>query len=205
MKKFLALLLAVMMIASMSITAFAADDDDSTGLMYGDNQSVNTSDSTVLVNFDGSVPTDTVYYVNVTWKALDFTYSFVQGVTWDPVNHVYQPKDGQIGSWKWFDGTDTKTGDASGVTLDDAITVVNHSNASVYIVAGFGATNPSAAMTSNGVTATIVEGITSREIVTAEGTIATEAPEITYDLTVGGTPTTDSGFELGTITVTISN
>ena len=199
MKKFLALLLAVMMIASMSLTAFAADNE---GLLYDSNGN-NKSTSNVTIAMDGSVPTDEVYYVNVSWKALSFTYSFVAGVTWDPLTHQYvAANDAPIGSWKWTDNTSTVTGNAAGVELEKAITVTNHSNASVDVVAAFGS---DATMTTNGVTATIEEGVVVREIGTAEGTAVGNAPAITYDVVVNGAPTTDTGFELGTITVTVSS
>lgn len=220
MKKFLALILAMLMIASMSITAFAADDDDSTGLLYGTNGA--TSDSDVNVVISGDVPTGKVYYVNVSWKNLDFTYSFVQGVTWNPEAHQYEKAGSAVGAWNWYkSGVDANTegivenvdyvkGDANGVTLPKAITVTNHSNATVNVSAAFittdenGSQKTDAAMTTSGATATIVEGVALREIKTAEGTEYGSAPDITYSLTVGGTPSTDTGFKLGVITVTVA-
>ena len=205
MKKFLALLLAVMMIASMSVTAFAADylqwapgDDVQDG--NGGKNTTTKSTQDVYVKMQGNT-IESVYFVVVEWEALNFTYKFNTGVKWNPELHQYVNADNKttdVGDW-YVDVSENAQPDAK---IEEAIKVTNHSDATVIITAAFG---ESATMTTNAVTATVSGEAAGREIGSAEGkAFGDESLTITYDVSVSGTPTTKAEFELGTITVTFS-
>lgn len=188
MKKFLALLLAVMMIASMSITAFAAD-------LYYDptndsSNETNTTTGDVLVTVDGTANVTHTYYVVVTWKEMSFKYSFASGTTWDPENHQYVNANGTVGAWDKGE-------------VAQAITVTNHSDASVTADAKF---DTGDSKTTNNVTATVACESASETIGSAEGKAFNDSSlSITYKVSIDEkTPTTNDPFTLGTITVELS-
>lgn len=117
MKKFLTLLLALSLVACMSLSVSAATITDfSTGNP--------TSVSTVSINLKESTAGDAgiVYMVDVTWAGTNLEYTIQNGneaMVWDPVNHVYKLNDQAEevqGSWG-----------ESKVTA----TVVNHSNTAI--------------------------------------------------------------------------
>lgn len=205
MKKFISLLLCVLMIASMSVTAFAAGSDDLTdeGAVSGN------SSGDVNVTIGDGTTTKTIYYVVITWKSMDFNFQFdnSQTIVWDTTNHKYT----------YEDGTDL-TGTWSSTSVEDAITVVNHSNTEVAIEASFDGV---ASAETNGVTATVdlagkdANGADNTGIITiiksAEG-VGTDADSLleltaTYDVSVNESdvPTSINKFTVGTITVQISN
>ena len=212
MKKFLALLLAVMMIASMSITVFADNGSDSTpandlaaDLGGAEGDTLSKKDVTVIADgLSGTNKPDTVYHVVVTWASLDFTFKFDTALTdmvWDPVSHTYMAPDGadegtelDALTGKWANG------DATTETKANAVTVVNHSNATVNVNATVSKTEAT-----NGVlTKVALAENDSGELASAEGK-ALDAAEITcvYNVTVEGTPTIVTQFTVDTVTLTI--
>lgn len=82
MKKFLSLILAVMMIATMSTTVFAAGSDkiESDGGSTSINVSAVYSDSTTAAD---------VISVDVEWGDMQFTYNVAGTKTWNPATHEY--------------------------------------------------------------------------------------------------------------------
>lgn len=108
MTKLFSLLLAVMMIATMSVTAFAANVDDT-----------NTSDSkNVTANYVAGTSADAVYLVDIAWGSVMFTYTSASEGTWDPETHTY---DGATAAkWTCAEGA-------------NKIDVTNHSNAAVTV------------------------------------------------------------------------
>ena len=104
MKKLFTLLLAVLMIATMSVTAFAAETNNG------------TEDTTINVNaiYSDNVTTKDVISVDVAWGAMEFTYSVGGTKTWDPAKHEYI--------------TDTS---ASWSANGNTVTVTNHSNVAI--------------------------------------------------------------------------
>lgn len=102
MKKITALILSLVMVLSLTTTAFAAT------LGNPGNQDID-----VKAKYQSSATTATVYSVDVAWGAMEFTYTESGTRIWDPADHSY---------------TDTTTAwTASGNT----VTVTNHSNAPV--------------------------------------------------------------------------
>jgi hypothetical protein len=107
MKKFLALILALVMVFSLAGVAFAETIEDD----GKDGNYENQYNITVNVN-KGS----TVYFVQIKWGDLVFNYNGT--ATWDPDEHVYNHSEG--------------AGLAKNTTT---ITVINHSNAAVNTTA----------------------------------------------------------------------
>lgn len=104
MKKLFALLLAIMMMATLSVTAFADVTNKSEG-------SYNVPISGTYT--PGSSSGSTIS-VDIIWTEMNFAYTAASQGTWDPATHSYT--GGTAGSWS------ATTGD---------ITVKNHSNAAV--------------------------------------------------------------------------
>ena len=108
MKKLFAFILAVMMTATMSTTAFAATNE-------GGNTTIN-----VKGTYEGAQGAGDKISVDVAWEGMEFTYTEASEGTWDPTTHSY--KDTAAGSWSTNKGT---------------ITVTNHSNVAVTATLGF--------------------------------------------------------------------
>lgn len=184
MKKLFSVLIAMVLVVSMSVIVFAAGTP-----IENYASSDNTTSGTVVVKIgEESIEKITrVYSVNLEWDSLDFTYSFSEynGDSWDPATHTYGSVD--------YVGQNWDKNNAN-------IKVINHSNASVGVLATF--EDDATAKTVNGVTATL----SNNEFVlaTAEGTTLEEAPNDSVNLSIRGVPTKDQGFDVGTITVALS-
>lgn len=110
MKKIFSILLAVMMIAAMSVTAFAAE--------LPENATDDAKSKDVTANYVAGESVGTVYKVDIEWGSMEFTYTAASEGTWDPESHTY---DGATAaSWACVDGA-------------DKIEVTNHSNAAVVV------------------------------------------------------------------------
>lgn len=110
MKKITALILALTLVMSMSITAFA------TTIGTGD------QDIDVKGKYLDNSTTPTIYSVDVTWGAMEFTYTESGAMTWNPADHTY-----------------TDSTSAAWVANGNAVTVTNHSNAEVMASFAFNA------------------------------------------------------------------
>lgn len=108
MRKLFAILLAVAMMATMSMTAFAAENP-TTGL--ADNGFV-TIDIGATYNAGGTA--SEVVSVDVAWGEMKFTYTAASQGEWDPQTHTYGR--GTAAEWE-AEGND--------------ITVTNHSNTDI--------------------------------------------------------------------------
>ena len=106
MKKLTALLLAIMLVAAMPTTVFAASITTA-----GGSNSANVTGSYVA----GSAG-DTVYSVDVAWGSMAFTYTGASTGTWQPSTHTYS--SATAAGWSCADGA-------------NMITVTNHSNTAV--------------------------------------------------------------------------
>ena len=91
MKKFLSLLLALTMVLSLSITAFAADNDATvTSVTEGSNTASFDVTGTVTVNEEAYA--DIVYSVKVEWTVADLALEVnkAQPYTWNPTTLRYE-------------------------------------------------------------------------------------------------------------------
>lgn len=112
MKKIVSLILSVVMSMSLGISAFAADTTIPTG-----DQNID-----VEARYQDGTTTTTVYSVDVSWGAMQFTYTESGAMTWNPATHTYTSNT--TGGWS-----------ANGNT----VTVTNHSNAAVTASFAFSA------------------------------------------------------------------
>ena len=174
MKKLFATLLAVAMLASVSVTAFAAETN------HG------TQDTEITVNgsYVSGAAGSSVISVDIEWEAMNFTYSATSEGTWNPATHAY---DGQT-EGGWSDNT-------------PAITVTNHSNVAVNATLGFTADVTGVVGTFTEASGTANDNIL--ELATAEGTEVANAPTATANFGISGAAI-DANKTLGTITVTIA-
>lgn len=175
MKKLFATIIALAMVLSMSVTAFAAE-----GSVTGQGAGDKTID--VTAKYDKSTSTETVYNVDIKWDSMTFTYTESGTKVWNPATHTY---------------TTSKT---SGWDKTEAnVTVTNHSNASVDVsveYAPVAGTGVSGAVT-NG-SATLAAGVEGKPD-EADSMTATLTISGTPNSTV-----TEDGVKIGTITIKIS-
>ena len=173
MKKIVTILFALVLIPAMSITAFAATIENSSG----------SQDIDVSAKYVDSVSTPTKYSVDVTWGAMEFTYTVSGTKTWDPETHTYTASTQPA----WTAGGNT-------------ITVTNHSNTDITASFAF-----SALTAYNAVTGSFSS--TSLMLPTAEGKAVNDAV-LTGEtsLTLGVTLASDITVfaNVGTVIVTIS-
>ena len=156
MKKLFATLLAVAMLASMSVTAFAATNDG-------------TQDTEITVNgsfVSGTAGAETIS-VDVEWDAMDFTYTAPSQGAWDPTTHTY------VGATEggWSNNT-------------PAINVTNHSNVAVNATLDFTANVDGVVGTFTEASGTANDNILN--LATAEGTEVANAPTATANFGISG-------------------
>ncbi len=108
MKKFFIATLAFVLLASITVTAFAAETE-----LTDANKS---EEIDVNVNYQDGTQTPTVYSVDVVWDSMTFTYNASGTKVWDATTHSYM--DNTNGVWA-NDSAD--------------VTVTNHSNADVNV------------------------------------------------------------------------
>ena len=90
MKKLFTILLAVAMLTSMSVTAFAADDTVTTD--------GGSKDISVNAKYVDGASTPEVISADIEWGAMEFTYSMGGTKVWDAQNHQYTVTDA-TGGW----------------------------------------------------------------------------------------------------------
>ena len=173
MKKIITILLALVLITVISNAAFAATIESNSGSRNID----------VNAKYVDDVSVTTRYSVDVTWGAMEFTYTVSGTKTWDPQTHTYTASTQP--AWT-----------ASGNT----ITVTNHSNTDITASFAF-----SALTAYNTVTGSFSS--TSLMLPTAEGKAVDDAALTgKTSLTLGGTLASDITVftNVGTVIVTIS-
>lgn len=192
MKKLGALLMALVMVLSLSVTAFAADPADKTVMDLSDENKTASHD--VLGKVVGDDTTAKKYSVDVTWGSMVFTYDIGSNAAeWDPETHTYGSKTSGGNLWSVANAADAQ------------VTVTNHSNAAVNVAFAFSdaAYTTVTASLKNGDTNLVTSGAT---LATAENTLPAEAPSVTGTVSLtGSVPTTMAdNTKLFTLTVTLS-
>ena len=174
MKKFLSILLALVMALSLSVTAFAAENNGTSG-----------TDITVNGTYSpGTSTADETISVDIAWEAMNFTYTAPSQGTWNPATHAYE---GQTAGG-WSDNT-------------RAITVTNHSNVAVNATLAFNADVAGVVGTFTEASGTANDNIL--ELATAVDTEVSNAPTATANFGISGAAI-DADKALGTVTVTIA-
>lgn len=108
MKKMFSVLLVVVLMMSLSVTAFATN--------YTQAQDVS---SPVTATYVAGGAGGTVFSVDVEWSAMNFTYQAPKWAQWDAENHKYT--DAVSGGW----------------TGSGTVTITNHSNVALDVTPGY--------------------------------------------------------------------
>ena len=111
MKKLISLVLALALVLSLGMTAFAANVDTDGG----------TASTEVVANYSAGTAGGTVFSVDIEWSGMSFTYNGKSEPVWDPITHTYS-------------GANNEEGWAESNAL---ITITNHSNAFIEAVPSY--------------------------------------------------------------------
>lgn len=166
MKKMISLLLALLMVTSLSVSAFAAEGVGNGG-----------SDSADVKGTYKGTAASTVYSVDISWNGLEFTYNGEYEGEWNPNTHSYD--NGTKGGWAEGTGTITITNHSNtGITA-----VPSYKAASGFEDAGmtFSTTSLTVATADNGVGTAAGSAVTGTITVTPTGTL----PEGTTGAVIG--------------------
>lgn len=177
MKKILSLILALAMVMSLSVTAFAAENEDNGNDLNGG------ADINVTAKHVAGGSTGTTYSVDITWTDMTFTYTDTTTKEWQPSDHSYKEVAG--GSWDKTTAT---------------VTVTNHSNASVQATVAYtdGKADDGVNASFDKTTATLDAGVENQY---------DAADKEVFTLTISGTPTfaaSETAQTIGSIKVTLA-
>lgn len=176
MKKVFSLILALTLVLSMGTTAFAAENEDQTGVGTG------SYDASVYGVYVPADPAETVYSVDIAWSGLNFTYN-EEVKDWNPTTHKY----------------DTKT-EAGWAKSNAKIKVTNHSNTAITATPKWNAETDYKSVTMG---FAYSKGTDALKVDSAE--TSNKAEEGTITVTPGGTLASGvKDTKIGTITVTIA-
>lgn len=174
MKKGVSLILASAVVLAMGTTVFAAEG----------NATIGQGDQTIDVEakYESSATTPTVYSVDVSWGAMQFTYSASGTMEWNAEDHTYT--DNTQAGWN-----------ADGNT----VTVTNHSNAQISASLTFAALEEYTDLTGSFDNASFV--LTSAENKGLDDAELTGLATLNLDGTLDESVTDFT--KVGTITVTV--
>lgn len=177
MKKIFAVLLAALMLMSLSVTAFAAE--------LPANATDDAKSKDVTAEYVGATSGGVVYKVDIEWGSMEFTYTAASNGNWDPDSHTYT--GATEAKWTYTEGA-------------NAVKVTNHSNADVTV-------NITNTNVIEGITFTWDKtslSLTTADNATAEGEAGTPTTD-TAKLTVSGDLTeTEEKVTIGTVTLTLN-
>ena len=181
MKKLTSVLLVLIMVLAMGVSAFAGTIGNSA--LIGGSADV-TGDVTVQINDN---KTTTVYYVDVTWGTLAFTYNKNDNSgAWDPQTHTYGSGSSAAG---WVENPNA------------TVTINNHSNADIGVNVKFDGSGTATSKTVDGVYAVLNEShAISGKLLNAATQAYGEAKKegvdgvtkVIYTVTPGGAPTAET-------------
>ena len=179
MKKFISLVLALLILSSLAVPALAADGSGSmTGLGLGQ------SDIPVSGKYEEGLSAAPTYAVDIAWANLNFVYK-VQGTNvWNPETHKYEVKDEIVG----WEGKGT-------------VLVANHSNVPVNVGFTFQAETNMTGLTGNFTKSAF------QLAAPAIGAAQADVPNDFTELTLSGgslSPEQTTEVKIGTVTVSIS-
>jgi len=179
MKKIIAILTAILLIAAMSTTAFATSPITTDG-------GTDTKDVKGTYQEGSSA---TVCSVDVTWGAMEFTYTTASAGAWNPITHTYSAST--PAGWSW-------------TAESNKITVANHSNTYIIVDLLFAAGGAGTGIAGGFFDATtggsIVPSISLNSAVTTD---PANPPTGTayFQVTGGSVASGTSNAKIGTITV----
>ena len=181
MKKILATILALAMVMSLGVSAFAADTN-----IESTDPGSNSATGDVYVVSNAETGGDIVYYVTVSIPEMSFTYNGANKGTWNPQSLTYD--SAEAAGWE---GDTTAT-----------IGVTNKSNAAVVASVAYA---PEAGY--DAITGTFDQESDNLDSAdNGEGDAGAGLAEKTeFVLTIGGTPASSfASTKVGTVTVTIT-
>lgn len=131
MKKFITLVMALALIMSLTVPAFAYAPGD-------------TEQKNVTAKYNSSTSTPPVYSVDIDWDSLTFVYNETNTRKWKPADHSYDTDT--VGGWE---------------NTSANITVTNHSNAAVTVAIDYtaAAANTGVTGTLTGGSKTLAAGV----------------------------------------------
>lgn len=176
MKKVYMTILALILVFSMSVTAFAAESPATND--GKDSTSINITGSIVRTEYE------TVMSVTLSWDAMDFTYTEGEKGEWLPDEHKYA--DDEPGTWS---------------DNQPKILVTNHSNTAVS--ATFGFESKVDGLVGEFTERNGTDNDNKIVLATAEGTAVESAPSASASFGVSGSGISATQ-RIGTITITIA-
>ena len=189
MKRILATTLAIMLMATSSVSALAVDLTDSPATNNG------AGDYAIGVNgtYAAGTPAQDVISVDIAWGSMNFTYTDGSAGTWNPETHAYE--GATQGTWS---------------TDKAGITVTNHSNVGIDADFSFAAADGVTTTgtfysqnADNGSYTALSADAQQFSLATAVGTDRASAPSGKLYFGVSGDPISETK-SLGTITVKIA-
>lgn len=172
MKKFFAVIIALVLATAMSVSALAATVSENNGSQNID----------VNAKYTENVNSPEVISVNIAWDSMEFTYSVAGTNNWDATNHTYTPNT-----------------NASWSNTDNTITVTNHSNTAVK--AGFAFNALSAYSSVDGSFDTSEVSLPSAVGKTTDDATLKKTVKLTLDGTLGSEVTTSTNIGTVTVTI----
>lgn len=186
MKKIIRAAVITVAVASMSLTAFAADSENFITI----NQANGSKDIPVNAKYVDSMTTPDVISADVEWGEMQFTYSVGGKKVWNPDTHTYSVENSTAG---WSES-------------GNKIKVTNHSN--VNIKASFTYTKDSNASPNGSFTYENGKTATDNTVELAKGVVEQKenADFVTAALKLSGTPSSElrNFTKVGTVTVKIT-
>lgn len=179
MKKILCAIMSVAIMATASMTAFAANIDAADGSASAD----------VKAKYNSTTPVD-VYSVDVTWGAMEFDYT-ADGQKWDTASHKWIADEAAPAAWEVKDSSNT-------------ITLANNSSKAVNASFAF-ATNADYTDVNGSFTydSAALTGALALELPAADTAAKNYVVSFTPNGSIPATHSADAYAKIGTITVTL--